>query len=235
MSTIRIASFIAFLLAVSSAAFASLSFERTTLFVRPEIDSSSIRGDFKFTNGSGIPIQIVKTTTSCGCTAATLTKKTYAPGESGVVSAVSKIGDRNGRHSFAVVVRTNEATANEYLLTLETEIIQEISIEPALLSWRHGEAAGEKSIEIACASPGRLKFIAVDEASGKFKIDSRSLSDAGRNLVVVTPYSTDKGLQGKLRLQFTTEEGKAIERFVVLRILPELNALDAYRPSGVGK
>lgn len=69
-----------------------LSFKETVVPVKVAPDQDSITASFPFTNTSGTPVTISKIHVSCDCTTAGAkdNKLTYAPGESGVISAVMK-------------------------------------------------------------------------------------------------------------------------------------------------
>lgn len=222
------------LLLDSVSLMAKLKLEQATLFVAPQDGSPSVKGDFKFTNAGDRPIEILKTTPACGCTTAILSKSVYAPGESGVITAVFTIGGRVGRQTKTVLVRTDENEANEYLLTLETKIAQELSIEPSVVFWRHDDTARTRSIAIKYMTRGGMKLVGASEPSGFFQIAIQASSDASGSTVALTPGSTEKGVQRLLLLQFETKSGRRIERGVVLRVLPDPRSADRLIKSPAG-
>ena len=59
---------------------------------------------------------------SCGCTAATLDKTTYAPGEQGVVDVTFTFDGRTGPQVKYVTVTTAGPDPQEHLLTLTVDI-----------------------------------------------------------------------------------------------------------------
>jgi len=229
MKNARIVSLIGIWFAASAAALAKLEFEQTSLFVTPEKGAQTVSGDFKLTNTGDTPVNILEIITSCGCTTATLSRKRYEPKESGAITAIFTIGKREGRQSKAVVVRTDEAAANEYLLKFETEIEPMVSVEPRAVFWKHDDPTKTKPIAIAYASAGQVKLVGAEAASGAFQVEIAASTDLSGSKVFVTPESTTKSVQGRLVLQFEAASGGKIERFVMLRVLPDTKVADAYR------
>ena len=86
-----------------------LSFKETVVPVKVAPDQDSITASFSFTNTSGTPVTISKIHVSCDCTTAGAkdNKLTYAPGESGVISAVMKTGNFSGTVDKDMTVYAN--------------------------------------------------------------------------------------------------------------------------------
>lgn len=86
-----------------------LSFKETVVPVKVAPDQDSITASFPFTNTSGTPVTISKIHVSCDCTTAGAkdNKLTYAPGESGVISAVMKTGNFSGTVDKDMTVHAN--------------------------------------------------------------------------------------------------------------------------------
>ena len=86
-----------------------LSFKETVVPVKVAPDQDSITASFPFTNTSGTPVTISKIHVSCDCTTAGAkdNRLTYAPGESGVISAVMKTGNFSGTVDKDMTVHAN--------------------------------------------------------------------------------------------------------------------------------
>ena len=91
-----------------------LSFKETVVPVKVAPDQDSITASFPFTNTSGTPVTISKIHVSCDCTTAGAedNKLTYAPGESGVISAVMKTGNFSGTVDKDMTVPVNLTTVD---------------------------------------------------------------------------------------------------------------------------
>lgn len=116
-----------------------LSFKETVVPVKVAPDQDSITATFPFTNTSGSPVTISKIHVSCDCTTAGAkdNKLTYAPGESGVISAVMKTGNFSGTVDKDMTVH---AGGSAYKLVIRAQIPDIIRMEPRKLEWARGEA-----------------------------------------------------------------------------------------------
>ena len=122
-----------------------LSFKETVVPVKVAPDQDSITASFPFTNTSGGPVTISKIHVSCDCTTAGAkdNKLTYAPGESGVISAVMKTGNFSGTVDKDMTVHAN---GSAYKLVIRAQIPDIIRMEPRKLEWTRGEAPAPKTI-----------------------------------------------------------------------------------------
>ncbi len=77
--------------------------------------NSFIRGDF-----SNLEIRDIRT--SCGCTAASPSKKVFKPGESGELKVSFDSKNRSGRTSRTITLITNDEVEEYYTLTIYAEI-----------------------------------------------------------------------------------------------------------------
>ena len=83
---------LALLLFPAVSAFAQLRWEKTVQSFERSPGDPAVEATYPFKNTSTVPVTIKKLRTSCGCTAAKLEKRTYAPGESGEIAAKSMFG-----------------------------------------------------------------------------------------------------------------------------------------------
>jgi len=107
MKRLLILIFIA-MFAMTLSAAAKIKFEAVELSFG-EIDAGkSVDLEFKFSNAGDETLVIKNISTSCGCTAATLEKKEYKPGESGVLPVKFFSQGYNGKVVKTVTVSTND-------------------------------------------------------------------------------------------------------------------------------
>lgn len=114
-----------------------LSFKETVVPVKVAPAQDSITASFPFTNTSGVPVTISKINVSCDCTTAGVKdgKLTYAPGESGAVTAVMKTGNFSGTVDKDMTVHAN---GSAYKLVIRAQIPDVIRMEPRKLEWAKG-------------------------------------------------------------------------------------------------
>ena len=85
---------------------------------------------FKFTNLGSEPLQITSVSTSCGCTAAVLSKKEIAPGGSGEIRATFKTKRFEGVQETTIVVHSNDPDDPNIDLTIIGTIKRDVAVVP---------------------------------------------------------------------------------------------------------
>src|SRR5579862_5923061 len=72
-----------------------------------EGQQTAVKEAFPLKNSGSHPVTIIGVETSCGCTTATLDKKTYAVGESGEIDVVFDPAERTGLQEKIVTITTD--------------------------------------------------------------------------------------------------------------------------------
>ena len=85
---------------------------------------------FKFTNTGSEPLQIIRVNTSCGCTAALLSKKEVFPGGSGEIRATFKTKRFEGIQETTITVYSNDPDTPEIDLTIIGAIKRDVAVVP---------------------------------------------------------------------------------------------------------
>ena len=86
---------------------------------------------FKFTNTGDSLLRIKRIRHSCtGCTVAELSKKKYAPGESGTLKVTYRAGTRRGSEKKYVYIDSNDKTKPKVTLTIKAKIVPKVAHEP---------------------------------------------------------------------------------------------------------
>ena len=168
-----------------------LSFKETVVPVKVAPDQDSITASFSFTNTSGTPVTISKIHVSCDCTTAGAkdNKLTYAPGESGVISAVMKTGNFSGTVDKDMTVYAN---GSAYKLVIRAQIPDIIRMEPRKLEWARGEAAAPKTIKITISKELPVNLTTVDLTGDAFDYEPVTVKKGREYKIIVTPKSTAK-------------------------------------------
>ncbi len=90
--------------------------------------------EFKFTNtGDGL-LKIERIKSTCGCTVPKLTKKEYAPGESGTVKVTYKVGKRSGPTAKHLYIHSNDKERPKVGLTIKARIVKKVFSKPEKLN-----------------------------------------------------------------------------------------------------
>ena len=168
-----------------------LSFKETVVPVKVAPAQDSITAAFPFTNTSGVPVTISKISVSCDCTTAGVrdNKLTYAPGESGTVTAVMKTGNFSGTVDKDMTVHAN---GSAYKLVIRAQIPDIIRMEPRKLEWTKGAPATPKTIHITISKELPVNLTTVDLTGDAFDYEPVTVQKGKEYKIIVTPKSTDK-------------------------------------------
>jgi len=90
--------------------------------------------EFKFTNAGNALLKIKKIQSTCGCTVANLSKKEYAPGEGGTITATYSTGRMPGAQSKHLHVLSNDKASPKVTLTVKAEVVLKVTHKPEKLN-----------------------------------------------------------------------------------------------------
>jgi len=110
----------------------ALQWTSTEAVLRPQADGTMPVASYAFRNDSSAPVTIMQAVPSCDCTTINLPKKTYAPGESGVLGARFDPTGRSGTVSRTINVVTDEPGGQPQLLKLTAELPEVFSAVSSL-------------------------------------------------------------------------------------------------------
>ena len=166
-------------------------FQRT-----PQDEGIEARYSFRNTGTKAVTIKSLRA--SCGCTTPHLEKETYAPGEAGEVVARFVFGDRKGPQRKTIEVRTDDDSAEPTILDLRVLIHDPLTIEPALVWWKRGDAAAAKTIQLTAEAgqPVRIKRIIASNPRLAAKLETIKAGE--RYTVSVTPTDTAQKESGEV-------------------------------------
>ncbi|MEO7931596.1 MAG: DUF1573 domain-containing protein [Chthoniobacterales bacterium] len=194
----RLLIFLSLLLLPAFSAFAGLTWTTTSVKIDAQVGDKTATGVFPFKNDSKKSVAITETKTSCGCTTAKLDKKTYAPGESGQITAHFDIGSRVGAQQKTITVTTDDPKEKPVELELNVEIPDPVETSAALLIWKVG-ATPEAQIFSVKAKPGyKIKVTDVRCSNAFFTAKLDSAKEGAAYNIAVTPVKTDAKAFGLL-------------------------------------
>lgn len=193
-------SFLLLLLGATST-FAELRWETTTRSFERSPGDPSVEGTYPFKNVGSTPVTITKLRSSCGCTAAKLEKRTYAPGESGEITAKFTIGDRRGLHVVGVTVTTDDKSATPTVLNLRVQIADPLKVEPALVWWRVGAAAEPKVVQLTADPARAVRVKSVTSTNPRITAKLETTTPGQRYGITIRPQDTTSKEVAEIRVQ----------------------------------
>lgn len=188
---------IAFCLAASMAfARADLAWEKPVQEFHRVPADDYVAAKFVFKNTGGEPITIRRVTTSCGCTSAKLPKKTYAPGESGEIDVKFNFGSRRGPQRKTVKVQSEDK--QEWLLDLRVHIHEPLTLSPALVYWRTGDAPNAKAVRLTSANGQKVTVKEVRSSNERVSATVQAVKPGEEYVVTVKPADTSSKMAAEL-------------------------------------
>jgi len=131
----------------------------------------------KFKNVGNSALEILKITTSCGCTTTKLEKMVYEPGESGEVEVIYRPKSPGTSTAKLVTIQTNDATNPVTKFTIRATLIEPAMIEPERLQLGQIRAGAAAEAVFTLTSPdANIEVLEVTEERGLVEFEVR---DAG--------------------------------------------------------
>jgi Protein of unknown function (DUF1573) len=170
--------------------FAQLKWDEPQQKLSVKPGDKAVTATYRFTNESASPVTIVDVRSSCGCTTATLAKRTYAPGESGEIDAKLNFAGHTGHQEKWIYVTTNSSGTEPTLLTLAVDIPPDIAIEPQFVMWRIGDPLTPKTIRVVVPDGFPTKIVAAQTDNPAIQVQLQEVMAGRQWEVKVTPSET---------------------------------------------
>ena len=183
-------------LASPAGVHAALSWTTTAQTVFADPGRSEVAASFAFKNEQAASVTILDLQTSCGCTAATLERRTYARGESGKIDVVLRYSGDSSPVEQTITVVTSEPGAPAQELKLRAVIPTSpqrgrIEIGPSAVLWRRATAdAKPQIVTLHITHPdAAIRPVAVSVTDPAFRVQLRGprADDPRRYELIVTP------------------------------------------------
>ena len=165
----------------------ALQWTSTEAGLRPQADGTMPVASYPFRNATAAPVTITQAVATCDCTLIDLAKKTYAPGESGVLVVRFDPTGRSGTVSRTINVVTDEPGVPSQLLKLTAELPEVLSFTPRDLSWAAGEKPEAKFLDVLVNVREGLELAAARANQPDFKVELVSMTPRTHYRVKVTP------------------------------------------------
>ena len=179
----------------------ALQWTSTEAGLRPQADGTMPVASYPFRNATAAPVTITQAVASCDCTLIDLAKKTYAPGESGVLVVRFDPTGRSGTVSRTINVVTDEPGVPSQLLKLTAELPEVLSFTPRDLSWAAGEKPEAKFLDVLVNVREGLELAAARANQPDFKVELVTVAPRTHYRVKVTPPEGAKPQQAVILLR----------------------------------
>jgi hypothetical protein len=146
---------------LTSLSEAELTWESQKIELNATTEDQEAVTSFKFKNTGDAPVTILNLATDCGCTRTELTKKTYSPGEGGMIKTSFTVGVRVGVQEKHIQVTTNESPTTPIDLQLIVNIEQLVIVSPQTLLWKKADKLEEKSVTVTAGTSRKIASVEV--------------------------------------------------------------------------
>jgi hypothetical protein len=179
----------------------AFAFEKTRLDFKVAVDQETVEASFPFKNVSGKQVKVIEVHSNCGCVRAETDKKVYAPGESGVVEAVFRVGSFEGKIQKTVSLQTDLPGILLPPLVVGIDIPTVMEITPPLTEWVLGEPPVTREIAIDISYPEPVNLVKVGTSRANFQHELVTVEPGRKYKLLVTPQSTDAIQLAVLRIE----------------------------------
>jgi len=194
---------------------AGLTFEKTQLELESGYLDEQLEVAFPFRNTGAEAVTISRMESSCGCTVPTLEKRTYQPGESGVIEAVFTFGPRTGPQTKTVTIHTDNRGQPLHQLSFKTDIPRWVTIQPHMLHWRKGESQ-TREIAVQLEDPEVIALAQVKGDLQHFAIEQTASGPGGYRYTVTPKPGVDRATE-RITFVFEARQGETrLEREITL-------------------
>jgi Protein of unknown function (DUF1573) len=207
------------LLLAGSALGADLHWDTETQSFETKPGDHELVAHYRFTNTGSTPVTIDQVKTSCGCTTAELTKKTYEPGESGEIVVRFNLEGRSGATEKSIVVTTGDPQKSNTYLHLKVNIPEAVHLEPTILLWRVGDQPETKDLHITVDPRFPTKVTDVESDSSDIKVEIQTVKPGQDLNVKVTPknLSQPEGATLVIRTDYPTENPQSFYAYIRIK------------------
>ena len=180
--------------------FAGATFESTRADLIAQPDQDVVKASFPFKNDTDSTLNIVEVHSNCGCIKADTDKKSYAPGESGVVRADFKVGNFEGLVEKFVTLETDakEEPMQRLAVSITVPILYEV--KPQLTEWKQGEKGATKIVTFDVVGDEKIHVTEISTSRDNFESKLVTIKEGEKYEIHLTPKNTDLIALGVLRI-----------------------------------
>jgi Protein of unknown function (DUF1573) len=203
-------------LALCRSGLAQLRWENRELEFHPAPSESEVVANYRFTNTGKRTVTIREVKTSCGCTTATLEKRTYAPGEKGKITATFEIATRSGLQEKSIYVATDDPHEPELVLTLKATIPKVLDLSGIFLNWKQGEELKAKTVDVRVTDNFPVKNISVTSSNPDIGTEVKHTAGSKDFQIIVTPKKAGAAISAGLEVipDFPNDNPKVFHVYV---------------------
>lgn len=205
---IRMSVLAALLFALSGHLFA-LEWKATELSFATKPFQTTQEVVFEYRNGSSRAVVLLDVQSNCDCLQISAPEKIVAPGATGTIKALFRLGERAGTTERIVTVVT-DAAPTPIQLRVRVEVPEIASFEPRTTSWRLDEANAEKIVEVKPVSDVELELNSVRPTNNDFIARLEVIEPGKHYRVHLSPTTTAQPASAAIRIIGKEKGGREV-------------------------
>ncbi len=166
-----------------------------------------IKGELKFVNKSGEMVEIENIRPSCGCTAVTPDKMTYASGDTAIIPYTIETKDFNGLIRKSIKITFKNAEPKSQMFFIQAQVIADININPRFINLLKVPLNPDSTI---------TEFFEIENASEQPIEIERMASSKPFLKIIPESVTIPAGKSHLIRLEFTPEETGRFNAYVTI-------------------
>ena len=169
---------------------AQLEFEKTELIGDAKPGQKEYTAVYKFKNTGSKTVHIIRTKSTCACTANEMPKRVYKPGESGTLEMVMKFGLARGEIRKKIYVFVKEADEKKhYELMIGANIPDYVKFSEKVLTWETDEG-GSKTISLEIVHDKPINIFKVHCSNPNWKAELDIVKEGWEYTIQIEPQDT---------------------------------------------
>lgn len=187
------------LLALLPLSASALTWRQQTIRVATAPFQTTQDAAFEFTNESTKPVTLLDIQSNCDCLSVVADKKTYAPGERGVIRGQFTVGDRIGLYTRRVKVLTDESDTPAELV-LEVDVPAVATVTPQTVTWQPAATAIEKVVDVHPTGDLVIEFTSLQPTNEAFLARLETVTPGKHYRVYLTPRQPEQPANAAIRV-----------------------------------
>ena len=219
------------LFALPLLAHAGIEFESTSVKVTvgPEDEAADFIYKFKVTGDK--PVRITGIEVSCGCMEASSAKSEYAPGETGEVKVIMKVGSVEGEMLKPTTVTTNDPKNQSIQLDATVNVPKIYEFTPMTTSWNMGDEPVTKILTLKVLSKDPINVLKYASTRENMAAEMTVVKPGREYQIKLTPKSTAQPELGLLTIETDCKIAKYTRRQAFFTIVRKPNPTPPAAPT----
>ena len=206
--------------------YAQLKFEKTELICNAKPGQHEFKAVYKFKNVGDTTVTVLKTKSSCQCSAGEMKKKIFKPGETGELEMTMPFGVTKGQIRKKIYLYTKGDSKRFYELRIGANVPEYIKISPKYLKWKNGDPNVQKTIQIKIVHKTEIDIKSIKSSLPNWTVKKEVVKQGWAYKIHVQPRNTTTAERTVLTITLDFPEDKPLEYRLNARVAKPIPKTD---------